>query len=110
MKKTFFSLTLCLLASLCAEAQQLQLKYADFDQWITRDVKESKIIGGATKTLYEVGPAGKWAGSVPYVNQGGSPWANSNVMAKVAGVVKTNTSVYRERRGSGYCARMVSRC
>ena len=108
MKKTFFSLTLCLLASLCAEAQQLQLKYADFDQWITRDVKESKIIGGATKTLYEVGPAGKWAGSVPYVNQGGSPWANSNVMAKVAGVVKTNTSVYRERRGSGYCARMVT--
>ena len=41
-----------------------------------------------------------------YVNQGGSPWGNSNVMAKVMGIVKTNTSVYPEQRGNGYCARL----
>ena len=37
---------------------------------------------------------------------GGSPWATSNVMAKVCGITKTNTSVYREKRGDGYCARL----
>ena len=40
---------------------------------------------------------------------GGSPWATSNVMAKVAGVVKTNTSVFPEKRGDGMCARMETR-
>ncbi len=87
---------------------QTQFKYSNFDSWLTRVVKESKIIGGATKTLYEVGPASEWPQNQPYSNQGGSQWANSNVMAKVAGVVKTNQSVYRERRGNGYCARMTT--
>lgn len=30
-------------------------------------------------------------------------------MAKVAGVVKTNTSVFPEKRGDGMCARMETR-
>lgn len=85
-----------------------QLKYANFDQWITREVKESKIIGGNTHTLYEIGPTGTWDGTKPYVNQGGSPWATSNIMAKVAGVVKTNVSVYPEPRDGGMCVKMVS--
>ena len=106
MKKTTLTLTL-LGITLTVNAQQ-QLKYANFNQWITRDVKESKIIGGATKTLYEIGPTGTWDGKKPYVNQGGSPWGTSNIMAKVAGVVKTNSSVYREKRGDGYCAKLVS--
>lgn len=107
MKRTHCFLVLQLFAFLAAHAQQ-QLKYSDFNQWITRDVKESKIIGGATKTLYEIGPTGTWDGKLPYVNQGGSPWGTSNVMAKVAGVVKTNSSVFREKRGDGYCAKLVS--
>ena len=40
---------------------------------------------------------------------GGSPWATSNVMAKVAGITKTNTSVFPEKRGDGYCARLDTR-
>ena len=44
-----------------------------------------------------------------YANTGGSPWANSNVLAKVSGVVKTNTSVFSERRGDGWCARLETR-
>ena len=107
MKRTSLIL-LALVSVFSLNAQQLQLKYSNFDQWITRDIKESKIIGGTTRTLYEVGPSGTWNGSVPYVNQGGSPWANSNIMAKVAGVTKSNVSVYREKRGSGYCARMTT--
>ena len=59
------------------------LKYGDFDSWITRNVKESSIIGGHTKQLYEIAPTAVWNENRPYVNQGGSPWATSNVMAKV---------------------------
>ena len=95
-----------LLLPLYSQAQQL--KYANFDQWLTRDIKESKIIGGHTTTLYEIGPTGTWDGKKPYVNQGDSPWANSNVMAKVAGVVKTNLSVFPESRNGGKCVKMVS--
>lgn len=82
------------------------LKYGDFDSWITRNVKESSIIGGHTKQLYEIAPTAVWNENRPYVNQGGSPWATSNVMAKVCGITKTNTSVYREPRDSGFCARL----
>lgn len=82
------------------------LKYGDFDSWITRNVKESGIIGGNTKVLFEIAPTATWNENRPYVNQGGSPWATSNVMAKVCGITKTNTSVYREPRNNGYCARL----
>lgn len=106
MKRTTYLSLLMLCMSATTQAQQL--RYANFDQWISRDIKESKIIGGKTQTLYEIGPNGSWDGKKPYVNQGGSPWANSNVMAKVAGVVKTNVSVYPEAHGSGRCVKMVS--
>lgn len=82
------------------------LKFGDMDQWVTRKIHESGVIGGKTKLLYEVAPTKEVEGNTPYVNMGGSPWANSNVMAKVMGIVKTNTSVYPERRGNGYCARL----
>ena len=87
---------------------QTQLKYSDFDTWVSRTIKESGIIGGKKKTLCEIGPEMTWDGKKPYSNAGGSPWATSNIMAKVAGVVKTNTSVYRESRGNGYCAKLVT--
>lgn len=87
-------------------AQSELIKYGDFDQWIVRNIKESGIIGGNTKQLYEVGPDAVWNENKVYTNQGGSPWATSNVMAKVCGITKTNTSVYREKRGDGYCARL----
>lgn len=89
-----------------AAAQTELLKYGDFDQWIVRNIKESGIIGGKTKQLYEIGPNATWNNNNAYTNQGGSPWATSNVMAKVCGITKTNTSVYREKRGNGYCARL----
>ncbi|MBP5769968.1 MAG: PCMD domain-containing protein [Bacteroidaceae bacterium] len=108
MKRFVFLNLLLLTVSLSVSAQSTQLKYSDFDSWITRDIKESIIIGGKKQELYEIGPTGTWDGKKPYTNQGGSPWANSNIMAKVAGVVKTNVSVYPEPRGDGQCVKMVS--
>lgn len=83
--------------------------FGDMDQWVVREIHESGIIGGNKKLLYELGPADTIVGNKAYHNRGGSPWANSNVMAKVAGVVKTNTSVFPEKRGEGWCARLETR-
>lgn len=83
--------------------------YGDMDNWIVREIHESGIIGGNTKWLYELGPSDTIVGNTAFRNMGCSPWATSNVMAKVAGVVKTNTSVFPEKRGDGMCARMETR-
>lgn len=84
-------------------------KYGNFDQWLVRNIKESGIIGGQTKTLYCIAPNATWNNNNAYHGSGGSPWASSNVLAKVSGVTKTNVSVYREaRKGHGYCAKLVT--
>lgn len=95
-----------------ASAQQHtveMLPFGNMDQWIDRQIKESGIIGGATKNVYAIGPTAIIRENIAYKNMGGSPWATSNVMARVAGVTKTNTSVFPEKRGDGYCARMDTR-
>ena len=85
------------------------IKCGDMNQWVTRHVKESGIIGGNTKTLYEIAPTKTWAQNQPYKNWGGSPWGTSNVMAKVSGITKTNVSVYRDDHpGHGSCAKLVT--
>lgn len=79
-----------------AGAQALRLepiRFGDMKSWYTRTVSESAIIGGADKTLYEIAPAGRTKGNKAYRNMGGSPWATSNVYAKVSGVVKGSCAV-----------------
>ncbi len=89
------------------DGREEYIRFGNFDQWLTRNIKESGIIGGKTKTLYEIAPNGTWNNNNPYNGSGGSPWATSNVLAKVAGITKTNTSVYKEARaGHGYCAKL----
>lgn len=104
-KKILFALTVSLF-SLALPAQEEQVKFGNFDSWITRTIKESVLVGGKTQTLYEVGPKGTFDGARPYTNQGGSPWGNSNIYAKVAGIVKTNVSVYPEAHKGGQCAKL----
>lgn len=96
----------CSLLSVSMSAQEELVKFGNFDSWITRSIKESVLVGGKTQTLYEVGPKGTFDGARAYTNQGGSPWANSNVYAKVAGVVKTNVSVYPDKHQGGQCAKL----
>lgn len=97
------------LMGLEASAQKDELiKFGNFDQWVTRHIKESAILGGAHKILMEVGPETTIEKNQAYVNLGGSPWATSNVYAKVCGVVKTNTSVYPDTHGNGKCAKLVT--
>lgn len=95
--------------SLMAQHKVEMLPFGDMDQWVDRQIKESSIIGGNTKNVYAIGPTTVIKGDQVYKNMGGSPWATSNVMAKVAGITKTNTSVFPEKRGDGYCARLDTR-
>lgn len=86
-----------------------KIKYGDFNSWVLRNIKESSMLGGNTKTLYEIGPNQTIEGAKAYYNLGGSPWATSNVYAKVMGVVKCSNAVYRDARGNGdYCAKMTT--
>ncbi len=106
MKKIFLG-TLLLLGAMNVQAETEPLPFGHFDTWITRSIKESFLVGGKHQTLYEVGPTGTFDGARAFTNQGGCPWANSNVYAKVAGVVKTNISVYPdEHEGHGKCVKL----
>lgn len=94
--KAFSIIAAALLGAMCAQAQTVEpLRYGDMNTWSTQQVKESRIIGGKTKTLYEVGP------------EQGSPWGTSNVVAKVAGVTKAAVNVTpAEHPGAGQCAQL----
>lgn len=95
-------------SAMAASAQEEMMPFGDFDQWYIRNVKESGIIGGKTKTLYEVAKNANVNSNEKYRNMDGSPWGTSNVLAKVAGITKTNTSVFREEHNGGYCARLYT--
>jgi hypothetical protein len=79
-----------------------------FDAWCVREIKESGIIGGQTKYLYEFygNQDTLVTGKTPFTAPDGYMWRTNNVLAVVAGVVKTNNTVYPEKRGDGYCARI----
>ena len=36
--------------------QREAMRFGDFEQWVSRHIRESRIIGGANKTVYEFGP------------------------------------------------------
>lgn len=102
--------TLLAMAALPAAVAEVQLiPFGDMNQWVTRNIKESGVIGGKRKTVYEIGPTRTIDGASAYKAQGGSPWGTSNVYAKVMGVVKTSNAVFpAEHAGNGKCARLTT--
>ncbi len=82
--------------------------FGRFDKWCLREVKESGIIGGQTKYLYEFyGDKDTLVtNKEPFRAPDGYLWRTNNVLAIVAGVVKTNNTVFPEARGDGWCARI----
>ena len=91
-----------LLMSLTAGAQKFEpLKYADFENWVTRHIKESGIIGANETPLYEIAPNQTIEGNHAYIPSGGSPWGTSNVLAKVMGITKGSNAVFPDTRAPG---------
>lgn len=75
------------------EGRVQYLSNGDFESWSTKVIKESRILGGKTVNLMNLG----------------GPWGSSNVWAKVSGVTKTNVSVYREAHaGHGSCVKLYT--
>jgi hypothetical protein len=94
MKKPLLAALIAL--SITAEGNALKLEkipFGDFSQWVTRDISESKVIGGNKKTVYAIGPTQHITTNAAYTPKGGTPWASSNVYAKVMGVVKGSNTV-----------------
>lgn len=89
-------------------AEEELVKFGNFESWLTRSIKESMLVGGNTQTLYEIAPTGTYDGARAYTNMGGSPWGNSNIYAKVCGVVKTNVSVFPDTHNGGQCAKLYT--
>lgn len=108
-----FCLSILAAAALTGHGESLRLepiKYGDFSSWVSRDIHESALLGGKHKTLYEIGPSQTISGNKPYTNLGGSPWATSNVYAKVSGIVKGSNAVTPADRGAGNkCARLEAK-
>ena len=107
---TVIFLTVC--TELCAQDEttvKLINEYGKFDSWCVREIKESSLIGGQVEHLYEFyGNPGEIhkTDKTPFEAPAGYLWRTNNVLAIVAGVVKTNNTVYPEKRGEGYCARI----
>lgn len=107
------SLAIILLSTISTNAQNKIIdqinSYGNFDRWCVREIEESGIIGGHTRYLYEFfgEPTDTLrTGKQPFTAPEGYVWRTNNVLAVVAGVVKTNNTVYPEKRGEGYCARI----
>ena len=107
MRRTIFFfltafLTTCSSCVLSAQDRTVETinSYGTFDRWSAREVKESGMIGGRTNQLFEFfGNYEVTRTDKPFTAPEGYLWRTNNVMAVVAGVKKTNNTVYPEKRG-----------
>lgn len=49
-----------------SQEREVPIKYGDMEQWVTRKIHESSIIGGNTRLLYEIAPTQEVDGNVAY--------------------------------------------
>lgn len=83
------------------------IPFGDFEHWTVRHIKESAILGGATTTLYVVGPDEVFDGNRAY-DYAKTPWASSNAYARVSGITKTSLSVEPDEGPDGRCAKLTT--
>ena len=107
MKKISLLFFLCLAANIYAERIDT-IPFGDMESWTVRYIKESKLLGGKTKTLYALASTDTIRENAPYIyGQGGNPWATSNAYANVIGIEKAAGTMTPEKREDGStCCRM----
>lgn len=94
MKRKIYTLFITIAASVSSVAETVTpIPFGNMNAWETRNIPESFILGGNTKTLYEIAPDAVVDGDIVYKNKGGSPWATSNVLAHVKGITKGSNAV-----------------
>ncbi|MBQ6047628.1 MAG: PCMD domain-containing protein [Bacteroidales bacterium] len=91
-----------------ANAQKKIVPYGKFESWCVRHIKESPIIGGNTKTIYNIGPKDTINENQAY--KANTPWCSSNAYAKVSGVTKTSCTVTPAKSWDGStCAKLETK-
>ncbi|MCF0207616.1 MAG: PCMD domain-containing protein [Bacteroidales bacterium] len=106
MNRNFLIAAIMLISSSCIAQNIKKVQYGDFENWYARDIEESLIIGGDMKRVYAIGPSDTVeANEALNIN---TIWGTSNAYAKVAGITKTSNTVYPEKRGNGYCAKLCT--
>lgn len=109
MEKIQIVIVLLLAIWLPAPAQRVEaVPFGDFEHWTVRHIRESAILGGATQTLYVVGPDEVIDRNEPY-DYSRTCWASSNAYARVMGVTKTSVTVEPDDGPTGRCARLSTR-
>lgn len=109
MRKFIISVAIMLAASTAGHAAVKLFKYGNMNDWVTRNIPESGILGGNTKQVYEIAPTATIDGAKAYSNQGNSPWGTSNVYAHVMGINKASNAVFPDTRsGSDKCAKLTT--
>lgn len=107
------TVVLAAVASMTAQ-DSTPIKYGNFETWVTRNINESRALGGNKIALYEIGPETVIDGNKVYNNLGGSPWATSNIYARVAGISKGSNAVFPDKNpAGGRCCKlttMIEKC
>lgn len=103
------ALLLTLLLPYAADGQTRRyVPYGRMDSWCVRDIKESGIIGGKVKRIYNIGPRDTIRENRPY--RANTPWTSSNAYARVSGVTKTSCTVQPDASWDGsQCARLETK-
>ncbi|MFR9650943.1 MAG: PCMD domain-containing protein [Rikenellaceae bacterium] len=106
MKRLFYILAITVICTDVSLAQIEMFEYGDMDRWIIRKVRESRVIGGEEKSIYELAD-GRDVNepNIPYTSYS-SPWATSSVYARVSGINKGSVTVFPEPRDGGNCTRL----
>jgi len=101
---------LLLSTSLWAQKERFELlPFGNMNHWQVREIKESLLIGGNMRYLYSINDTkDTLKDNTPYKNTR-SPWATSSVLAVVSGITKGSVTVFPEKRGNGYAARLETK-
>ena len=97
------------ISSISVMAERIEpIPYGDMEQWTVRYIRESKLLGGQTKTLYCLAPTDTIHANAPYIyGQGNNPWTTSNAYANVVGIEKAaGTMTPEKREDGGTCCRL----
>ena len=107
MKKIYLLFFVCFSVSMFAERVE-PIKFGNMEQWTVRQIKESRLLGGKTKTLYCLAPTDTIRKNGPYTyGQNGNWWSTSNAYANVIGIEKAAGTMRPEKRdGGGTCCRL----
>ncbi|MEC4113012.1 PCMD domain-containing protein [Myroides pelagicus] len=110
IKLTILSIIILLPTFIFAQKEKFELlPYGDMNKWMVREIKESFVIGGNTQYLYAItDQKDTLKDNTPYKSTK-SPWATSSVLATVSGITKGSVTVFPEKRGQGYAAKLETR-